>query len=125
MTLSVTTPPAHVTKTEILYTSRGDPLEHGSGLVLIVFVLLGNLAGVVRADVFGIDKEGIVDRVKDGDSFNLTSGEGIRFADIDAPEWNETGGIAVKNYLIDFSTNMESMFSWMSTASPEMMAGDD
>jgi endonuclease YncB( thermonuclease family) len=71
-------------------------------LVLAIVVLLVSVVMVVRADTFEIDKEGEVAWVKDGDSFNLTSGEEIRFADINAPEWNETGGPAAKNYLISF-----------------------
>jgi endonuclease YncB( thermonuclease family) len=76
-------------------------LKYWLVLVLVVFVLLVSTAVIVRADTFEIDKEGEVDWVKDGDSFNLTSGEEIRFADINAPEWNETGGSAAKNYLIN------------------------
>ena len=102
MALSAIKPQAQVIKIETLYFSQGDCLKHGLVLILIVFVLLESVAVVVRADVFEIDKEGVVDWVKDGDSFNLTSGEEIRFADINAPAWNETGGIAAKNYLIDF-----------------------
>lgn len=41
-----------------------------------------------------------VNWVVDGDTFNVTSGDTIRLADIDAPEQDENGYLAAKNYLI-------------------------
>jgi len=89
-------------KIETLTFSRSHCLKHGPVLALIVFVLLQSVAVIVRADTFEINKEGEVSWAKDGDSLNLTSGEDIRFADINAPQWNEARGIAAKNYLIGF-----------------------
>jgi hypothetical protein len=47
----------------------------------------------------------VVNWVIDGDTFNVTAGERIRLADIDAPEINHTGYAAAKNLLISLVYN--------------------
>ena len=41
----------------------------------------------------------VVSWVTDGDTFDITTEETVRFADIDAPEYYEKGGNAATNYL--------------------------
>ena len=47
----------------------------------------------------------VVNWVIDGDTFNVTAGERIRLADIDAPELGEPGYTAAKNLLISLAYN--------------------
>lgn len=48
-----------------------------------------------------VDKTSTVLMVVDGDTFDLTTGETIRLADIDTPEQGEEGYTEAKNYMID------------------------
>lgn len=50
--------------------------------------------------VFEVDASGIVNEMKDGDSFVVSGVGEVRLADIDAPEYYETGGASSKNYLM-------------------------
>lgn len=47
-----------------------------------------------------IDKTTVASWVIDGDTFDTTSGDRIRLADVDAPEKGESGYYDAKNYLI-------------------------
>jgi micrococcal nuclease len=47
-----------------------------------------------------IDATTVVDWVIDGDTFDTTSGDRVRLADIDAPEYGEPGYYDAKNFLI-------------------------
>ena len=50
--------------------------------------------------VYGeVDKTSTVTRVIDGDTFDISTGERIRLADIDAPEYYESGYSQAKEYL--------------------------
>jgi hypothetical protein len=46
-----------------------------------------------------VDKTSIVTRIIDGDTFDISTGERIRLADVDAPEYYESGYSQAKNYL--------------------------
>ncbi|MCJ7635088.1 thermonuclease family protein [Candidatus Bathyarchaeota archaeon] len=77
----------------------------------IVSVLLPLVAtlysvSVVHSSSLGeCDMVTVVNWVIDGDTFNVTAGERIRLADIDAPELNHTGYAAAKNLLISLAYN--------------------
>jgi endonuclease YncB( thermonuclease family) len=75
---------------------------------LFAILLALSVVEVVHADSFEIDKEAEVDWVKDGDTFNTTAGDMIRLADIDAPEWNQSGGYAAMQYLV----HLFRMYGW-------------
>ena len=71
--------------------------------VVIIFlpVLLGACVVSVKAYSGEFDITAVVDWVIDGDTFNVTSREKIRLADIDTPEYGETGYSEAKNFLIN------------------------
>lgn len=69
------------------------------GVFLFLFVLLQFHFPIAFAEE--IDAVTVCDWVIDGDTFDTTSGERIRLADIDAPESGEAGYSAAKNALID------------------------
>jgi len=54
---------------------------------------------VVGVFAVEVDASGIVTEMTDGDSFVVSGVGEVRLADIDAPEYYETGGTAAKNYL--------------------------
>ena len=67
--------------------------------LMVTSLVLVYITPLVVVYAFEVDASGIVTEMKDGDSF-IVSGVGeIRLADIDAPEYYETGGNASKNYL--------------------------
>jgi hypothetical protein len=73
-----------------------------SVLILVLAVLLGLCVIVVKAYSSGeIDEVAFVDWIYDGDTFNVTSGETIRLADVDTPEDGETGYSEAKYFTID------------------------
>lgn len=70
-------------------------------IALTALLLVAFTVAVVKADTFKIDKEGQVDQVIDGDTFNLKSGDKIRLADIDSPDSNDPGYQRATDYLTD------------------------
>ena len=70
-------------------------------IVLLSLVAInGFIPKVQVASVWETDMTSVVNWVIDGDTFNVTSGERIRLADIDAPEKGENGYVEAKNRLI-------------------------
>ena len=71
--------------------------------VVIIFLpfWLGACVTSVKAYSGEFDLTAVVDWVVDGDTFNVTSGETIRLADIDTPEYGETGYSEAKNFLLN------------------------
>jgi len=65
---------------------------------LILILLVPCFVPVVLAGE--IDATTVVDWVIDGDTFDTTSGDRVRLADIDAPESGELGYYDAKNFLI-------------------------
>jgi len=64
--------------------------------IIIALFLLNTFIFYVNGEV---DKTSTVTRVIDGDTFDISSGERIRLADVDAPETYETGYSQAKSYL--------------------------
>jgi endonuclease YncB( thermonuclease family) len=67
-----------------------------SAISLLLFLL-----GMMIVCVYGeVDKTSTVTRVIDGDTFDISNGERIRLADVDAPEYYESGYSQAKDYLV-------------------------
>jgi len=67
-------------------------------LLSIIVTLL--FATLLLAYVYGeVDKTSTVTRVIDGDTFDIATGERIRLADVDAPEYYESGYTEATEYL--------------------------
>lgn len=66
---------------------------------------IGFVPTVQGASSWEIDQTSVVNWVIDGDTFNVTSGDRIRLADIDAPESGENGYFDAKNFLIGLIYN--------------------
>ena len=58
-----------------------------------------------ESDRWETDMTSVVNWVTDGDTFNLTSGDKVRLADIDAPEIGKNGYLNAKNFLISLIYN--------------------
>ncbi len=70
--------------------------------IILFFLLVASIPLCVPVvNAAEIDAVTVCDWVIDGDTFDTTSGERIRLADIDAPESGEAGYSAAKNALID------------------------
>ncbi len=69
-------------------TENYPPLIHSSGII------------GTRPDYAEIDTTAIVAWVIDGDTFDTTSGDRVRLADIDAPERTESGYYDAKDFLV-------------------------
>lgn len=68
---------------------------------LILTVLMRSFVSVVHGSCsIEVDKTTVVSWVIDGDTFDTTSGDRVRLADIDAPEKGESGYYDAKNFLI-------------------------
>ena len=67
---------------------------------LCILVLLWNGGGIGNAKAWEIDESGTVTRVIDGDTVDVSGVGRIRLADIDAPETNEPGYDAARQFLI-------------------------
>ena len=61
-----------------------------------------------------IDETTVVSWVTDGDTFNTTSGERIRLADINAPEQGESGYYEARDLLISlvYNKQLASCLAW-------------
>ena len=67
--------------------------------LVALFTIGGSLPAAHSTSQYEKDMITVVNWVIDGDTFNVTAGERIRLADIDAPEYYEAGYDAAKNYL--------------------------
>ncbi len=68
---------------------------------LVQVVLMQLFVPVVHSFSSGeVDATAIASWVVDGDTFDVTSGDRIRLADVDAPEYGESGYDDAKNFLI-------------------------
>ncbi|MCJ7634024.1 thermonuclease family protein [Candidatus Bathyarchaeota archaeon] len=75
-------------------------------LVLLTLVVTLSSISVVQGSSLGEnDMTTMVNWVIDGDTFNVTAGERVRLADIDAPEFGDTGYAAAKSFLISLASN--------------------
>lgn len=54
---------------------------------------------LVRISTIENDKSAMVTRIIDGDTFEISSGDTIRLADVDTPEWYEQGSNEATNAL--------------------------
>jgi hypothetical protein len=68
-------------------------------VALLLFLFISVPFVAYGSSSIEVDATGFVTKVKDGDTFDVASGETIRLADIDAPESYEDGYQAAKNYL--------------------------
>ena len=74
-------------------------------LPILVTLILCSLP-TVSGECFGeIDETTVVSRVIDGDTFDVTPGDRIRLADVDAPEYYEEGYNESKNFLTELVLN--------------------
>lgn len=68
---------------------------------LVMIVLMQCFVPVVQSSCsVEIDETAVVSRVIDGDTFDTTSGDRVRLADVDTPEKGESGYYDAKNFLI-------------------------
>lgn len=72
-----------------------------TAVVLVVLLLLSFSIPFVRGALGEIDKVSVVDWVEDGDTFNVTSGETIRLADVNTPERDKAGYSEAKSFMIN------------------------
>ncbi len=72
----------------------------GRSFVIIVLVILfSSLVNSVQCYSGEIDAITVVNNVIDGDTFNTAIMGKVRLADVNAPEWNETGGPEATGFL--------------------------
>ncbi|MCJ7635333.1 thermonuclease family protein, partial [Candidatus Bathyarchaeota archaeon] len=77
-------------------------------LVLLSLVLLQCFVPVVHGSSSGeIDETTVVSWVVDGDTFDTTSGDTIRLADIDTPELGKSGYYEARDRLISLVYNKQ------------------
>jgi micrococcal nuclease len=88
---------------------------------LTALLLVRFTFAIVKADTFEIDQEGQVNKVIDGDTFDLKSGDKIRLADIDAPESNDPGYQEAKDYL----TDLFNQYGWYAFMDVDDITGTD
>jgi len=83
-------------------------MERRIFLLLTLIASIYCLVPVVQSPCSGeIDMTTVVSWVIDGDTFDTTSGERIRLADVDAPEYGEIGYYEAKNLLISLIYDKE------------------
>lgn len=97
------------------------------GAVLVVVAALGLLGAFAFGFKTGQDQEtvdavtpgsnvsGKVDKVFDGDTFQLATGKRVRLMGLDAPELNECGGPEAKAYLSELILNQNVGLSQQAT----------
>lgn len=67
---------------------------------LILICLSTSLCfGIVSASIREVDKVVVVTKVVDGDTFNIDSGDSVRFADVNTPEIGQVGYQEAKDYV--------------------------
>ena len=77
------------------------PASRHTVLALFPLVIMSCLVPVTHGSIqYENELISVVNLVIDGDTFNVTAGETIRLADIDAPERGETGYAAARSLLI-------------------------
>ena len=69
--------------------------------MVIVFLMLSCSLSLATGSNGEIDQTAVVNWVEDGDTFNVTSGETVRLADIDTPEIEEEGYYQARSYMIN------------------------
>lgn len=69
-------------------------------MLTLTCLMLSLFSTIVSASTGEIDKIAVVSRVVDGDTFDLDSGERIRFADVNTPEKDTVGYQEAKDYVI-------------------------
>jgi len=74
-------------------------------LTILVALILCSLPAVWSSCSGETDETTVVSRVIDGDTFDVTSGDRIRLADVDAPEHYEEGYNESKNFLSELVLN--------------------
>jgi endonuclease YncB( thermonuclease family) len=75
-------------------------------LALLPLVIMSCLVPVTHGSIqYENELTSVVNLVIDGDTFNVTAGETIRLADIDAPERDEAGYAAARSLLISLVAN--------------------
>jgi micrococcal nuclease len=67
---------------------------------LVLIVLMQSFVLVVHGSSGEIDATAVVDWVIDGDTFDTTSGDRVRLADVDTPEYGEPGYYDARDFLI-------------------------
>lgn len=68
--------------------------------ILLFTALLLIVSSLLLFPTYGeVDKTSIVTRIIDGDTFDISTGERIRLADVDAPEYYESGYSEATDYL--------------------------
>ena len=68
-------------------------------LFVVALVTIGTLTGVQASPSSQWELK-LVDKVIDGDTFDISSGDRVRLADINAPERNQTGYSEARDYLV-------------------------
>ena len=71
-----------------------------STVVLIILLLSSFYFSLASGSTVEIDMVSVVSNVIDGDTFDLSSGERIRLADVDSPETYESGYVEATNYMV-------------------------
>jgi len=90
-------------------------------MALTALLTVAFTVAVVKADTYEIDKEGQVNQVIDGDTFNLKSGDKIGLADIDAPDSNDPGYQRATDYL----TDLFNQYGWYVFLDVDNITGTD
>lgn len=75
----------------------------GKTATLILLCLITSFCfSIVSASIGEFDKVAVVTRVIDGDTFDIDSGDRVRFADVNTPESGELGYQVAKEYVADW-----------------------
>ena len=68
-------------------------------ILLLICMIISLSVGTVEASTLEIDRVAVVTKVIDGDTFDIDSGDRVRFADINTPENIEVGYQEAKDYV--------------------------
>ena len=68
-------------------------------ILLLACMIISLSVGTVEASTLEIDRVAVVTKVIDGDTFDIDSGDRVRFADINTPENIEVGYQEAKDYV--------------------------
>ena len=61
-------------------------------IILLVLLISSFQCRIIHVYAWEVDKTSRVTNIVDGDTFDIATGERIRFADIDTPEPDQEGG---------------------------------
>ena len=67
--------------------------------VILVVVSWGAFSYLVGMYSVEIDEVSVATYITDGDTFDIATGETIRLADVDTPEWYDVGGQEATDFL--------------------------